>query len=72
MRVTVLAPPLAPFKPVAPATEVLDQLGYRATLRVVPGAYFAHIQDSRRQVQIGLYGWFPDYPAASNMLEAAL
>ena len=32
-------------------------------------AYFAAIQDSRHRVQIGIYGWVPDYPAASSMLQ---
>lgn len=50
---------------------LLDQLGYRATLHVLPtGAnYFAYIADSRHHVQIGPAGWLPDYPAASSMLD---
>jgi peptide/nickel transport system substrate-binding protein len=71
MRVTVFAPPLAPFNPWSrQLTTLLNRLGYRATLREVSkDAYFARIQDSRRRVQIGIYAWAPDYPAASNMLE---
>jgi YVTN family beta-propeller protein len=70
MRVTVLAPPLAPFNPWSRrVTTLLNRLGYRATLRVVPKpTYFTRVQDTRRRVQIGLYTWGPDYPAASNML----
>ena len=71
MRVTVVAPPLAPFNAWSRLlTRLLNGLGYRATLRVVPkDAYFPTVQDSRRRVQIGMGGWAPDYPAASNMLE---
>ncbi|MEO8687568.1 MAG: ABC transporter substrate-binding protein [Solirubrobacteraceae bacterium] len=71
MRVTVFAPPVAPLNPWSRLlVKLLKRLGYRATLRVLPrDAFFARIQDSRRRVQTGLYGWFPDYPAASNMLQ---
>jgi YVTN family beta-propeller protein len=70
MRVTVFAPPLAPFNPWSrQLATLLNRLGYRTTLRLLPkSAYFARIQDSRRRVQIGLYGWTPDYPAPANML----
>jgi YVTN family beta-propeller protein len=71
MRVTVFAPPLAPFNPWSRLlARLLDRLGYKTTLRELSkDAYFARIQDSRRHVQIGLYGWFPDYPAPSDMLQ---
>jgi ABC-type transport system substrate-binding protein len=71
MRVSLIAPPLAPFKPwMRQLKTLLDRLGYRTTLRVVSKpAYFAAVQDSRRRVPMGMYGWAPDYPAPANMLE---
>jgi YVTN family beta-propeller protein len=71
MRVTVVTGPLHPFKPWARLlVALLDRLGYRATLRVLPvDRYFPYVADSRHHVQIGPHGWFADYPAASNMLE---
>jgi peptide/nickel transport system substrate-binding protein len=71
MRVTVFSGPLHPFKPWARLlVTLLNRLGYRATLRVLPvDRYFAYIEDSRHRVQIGPFGWFPDYPSAANMLE---
>jgi YVTN family beta-propeller protein len=71
MRVTVFSGPLYPFKPWGRLlVTLLDRLGYRATLRVLPAArYFDYVADSRHRVQIGPWGWIADYPAASNMLE---
>ncbi|HEY5144009.1 MAG TPA: ABC transporter substrate-binding protein [Solirubrobacteraceae bacterium] len=72
MRITVLTGPLSPFKPWAREIKtLLNQLGYRATLRVFPDpdAYFRYIADSRHRAQIGPSGFFPDYPAASGMLQ---
>jgi YVTN family beta-propeller protein len=51
--------------------KLLDRLGYRATLRVLPKTvdYFAYITDSRNRAQIGGLAWAPDYPSASNVLQ---
>ena len=45
--------------------SVLDQLGYRASLRVIRGqmAYYNQPSNSRRRTQIGWFGWYEDYPA---------
>jgi YVTN family beta-propeller protein len=62
----------APFP--SPATaryvvSVLDQLGYRASLRVVkPQAYWPLLGDSRDRVQAGFFGWYQDYPAPSDFI----
>ena len=72
MRVTVDTGPLSPFRPWGhELVTLLNRLGYRATLRVLPSPdrYFQYVADSRHRAQIGLWGWFIDYPTASNMLE---
>ena len=44
--------------------SVLDQLGYRASLRMTGvNTYFSVLGDSRDRVQIGFFGWFQDFPA---------
>ena len=32
--------------------------------------YFSRVLDSRTKAQIGFFGWFPDYPAASNFFSS--
>jgi YVTN family beta-propeller protein len=50
--------------------SVLNQLGYRASLRVLgPDAYFSALGDSRNRVQIGFFPWYQDYPAPSDFLD---
>jgi YVTN family beta-propeller protein len=62
----------------APATgryivSVLDQLGYRATLRMAsPDAYFSVLGNSRDRVQAGFFSWFQDYPAPSDFIDPLL
>jgi peptide/nickel transport system substrate-binding protein len=53
---------------------VLQRLGYRARLKVVPNVdrYFLAIADSRNRIQIGSGYWFADYPAAADFLEHLL
>ena len=72
MRVTVLAPPLAPSKPwSACSSRRCRPARLPRPLRVVPkDAYFAAIQDSRRRVQVGLYRWVPDYPSPRTCCES--
>ena len=50
--------------------SVLDQLGYRASLRTVnPEAYFNVLGDSRDGVQAGFFSWYQDYPAPSDFID---
>ena len=74
-KVTVLYSDLgAPFP--SPATaryvvRILDQLGYRASLRAVAqSAYWNVIDDSRNGVQLAFYGWIQDYPAPSGFIDS--
>jgi ABC-type transport system substrate-binding protein/DNA-binding SARP family transcriptional activator len=54
--------------------SVLDQLGYRASLRVIPGwnAYGKRLYDSRQRTQIGWFSWYQDYPAPSDFIRPLL
>ena len=49
--------------------SVLDQLGYRASLRVIkPDTYYQRVGDSREHVQIGEFDWYQDFPAPSDFI----
>ena len=50
---------------------LLNRLGYRARLKVVPHApaYFHQLSDSRVRTQAGMAGWVADYPAPSNFVK---
>jgi ABC-type transport system substrate-binding protein/streptogramin lyase len=56
--------------------SVLDELGYRASLQVIPGksgtTYNRRLFDSRQRTQIGWFGWYEDYPAPSDFIRALL
>ena len=56
--------------------SVLDRLGYRASLQVIPGsngiAYNRRLYDSRQRMQIGWFGWYEDYPAPSTFIGSLL
>ena len=56
--------------------SVLDQLGYRASLQVIPGgngnAYNRRLYDSRQRMQVGWFGWYQDYPAPSDFISPLL
>jgi peptide/nickel transport system substrate-binding protein len=56
--------------------SVLDRLGYRASLQVVPGrngiAYNRRLFDSRQRTQIGWFSWYQDYPAPSDFIRTLL
>jgi len=73
-KVTVLAGGWDPGNPVRAAgryfVSILDQLGYRASLRVIldPQAYIRRAFDSRAQAQIGEFSWFQDFPAPSDFI----
>jgi YVTN family beta-propeller protein len=71
MRITVMADRVFLNPQARQLVALLDQLGYRATLHLLPKGvdYFRYIADSRHRVQIGPSGWIPDYPAASSMLQ---
>jgi ABC-type transport system substrate-binding protein/DNA-binding SARP family transcriptional activator len=66
----------APFPSLATAryvVSVLDQLGYRASLRVVDAnAYWSLLGDSRSRVQAGFWPWYTDYPAPSDFIDSVL
>ena len=75
-RVTVLYGDEDGFPTLATAryvVSVLDQLGYRASLRVVSSdAYCSVLGDSRDRVQAGFFTWYQDYPAPSDFIEPLL
>jgi peptide/nickel transport system substrate-binding protein len=51
--------------------ELLDQLGYDATLKVVTGnRYFSVIDDPSQHMQMGSFGWGSDYLAESGFIPA--
>jgi peptide/nickel transport system substrate-binding protein len=66
----------APWPSLATAryvVSVLDQLGYRASLRVAdPNAYWNLLGDSRDRTQIAFFPWYQDYPAPSNFIDPVL
>ena len=70
MHVTVTADAMFLTADARGLVRLLDELGYRATLHVLPTGtdYFRYIADSRHRAQIGPAGWLPDYPSASNFL----
>ena len=53
---------------------VLDQLGYRASLRVITGwhAYDQRLYDSRQRMQAGWFSWYQDYPAPADFISPLL
>jgi peptide/nickel transport system substrate-binding protein len=66
----------APFPSLATAryvVSVLDQLGYRASLRTVnPLNYFGVLGDSRDGAQAGFFSWYQDYPEPSDFINPLL
>jgi peptide/nickel transport system substrate-binding protein len=71
MKVTVWNTP-APQAAVAEtqsAVTALRQLGYRATLRLLPDStYFTYTNDSRNRAQVIDGGWSADYPSADDFI----
>jgi YVTN family beta-propeller protein len=59
---------------VRPVVHLLRRLGYRASLRTVPGGlnYAKQVADSRRRAQAGVWYWAADYPAPSDFLQVLL
>jgi YVTN family beta-propeller protein len=56
------------FSPLARyATGLLRSVGYRPSIKTLGGdSYFPTVGDSRNRAQMGVTGWFPDYPAPSG------
>jgi peptide/nickel transport system substrate-binding protein len=76
-RVTVWATPDAYVGLPVPVgryfVDVLHELGYRATLKVVAGQkYFPAIYDPSGHVQMAFVGWVTDYPAESGYIVPTL
>jgi peptide/nickel transport system substrate-binding protein len=77
-KVTVVTGAFGTSIPVMPTgrylVSVLDQLGYRASLRVINGsnAYLRQAYDSRRHTQLSWFSWYTDYPSASDMIGPVL
>jgi peptide/nickel transport system substrate-binding protein len=46
----------------------LRSIGYRPTIRTIPGNYFEPLVDPKSRHQIAITGWVSDYPAASNFV----
>jgi YVTN family beta-propeller protein len=72
-HVTVLASTMGfPFPSLATGryvVSVLNQLGYRASLRNVRlYVYYNVLGNSRSRVQAGFFTWFEDYPAPSDFI----
>jgi ABC-type transport system substrate-binding protein/DNA-binding SARP family transcriptional activator len=73
MRVTVLVDSSEPTGKIGPyAVSVLDRLGYRASLKVVPTVFPGLLPDSRARAQIGWFTWLQDHPSPSNFIDALL
>lgn len=54
-------------------TSVLNQLGFKATLKVISGDIeFTYIQNTNNHVQISISRWYQDYPAASDFINVLL
>ncbi|MGZ4275772.1 MAG: protein kinase domain-containing protein [Solirubrobacteraceae bacterium] len=70
MRVTVLTGHPVSEADARQLVKLLQRLGYRARLRVLPQSidYFRYISDSRHRAQIGPAGWFSDFPDAAGFM----
>jgi ABC-type transport system substrate-binding protein/DNA-binding SARP family transcriptional activator len=71
MKVTVWNTPGPPgtIAETKDAVTVLDQLGYRATLRLLPDTtYFTYTNDSRNHAQVIDGGWSADYGDADDFI----
>lgn len=75
MKVTLLIAPDNETNPTATVgpylVSVLDQLGYRASMRVASNLY-PTAADSRSRVQIAWFNWQADYPAPSDFIALLL
>ena len=77
-RVTVLTGAFGTTIPVATTgryiVSVLDQIGYRASLRVLPdfSSYDKAAYNSRYRPQVSWFGWYTDFPTPSDMISPVL
>jgi peptide/nickel transport system substrate-binding protein len=70
MHVDVWAPDPEMAKQARFMVRLLDRLGYRASLRLLPFTrYWRYVSDSRHRAQIGTIWWGSDYPAARDFLQ---
>jgi peptide/nickel transport system substrate-binding protein len=58
----------APRRVAAYFVDLLGELGYRATLHVLPqdDRYWTTVGDSRTRAQLMFQAWWPDYPSSST------
>ncbi len=72
MKVTVwnvLHTPQGGINEAEDLVQTLRQLGYRASLRLLPqSTFFAYMGDSRNHAQVIDGGWSADYPSADNFI----
>ena len=60
-------------KPGEYLTDVLNQIGFKAKLKVVdPSVYFTTIGNQRTKAQTGVANWFQDYPHPLNWFDVLL
>ncbi|HEY7622892.1 MAG TPA: ABC transporter substrate-binding protein [Solirubrobacteraceae bacterium] len=69
MRVTVWAPNTLLGGEAHFIAPLLDELGYRASVRLLGDTYFPYIANSRNHAQLGVTYWGSDYPAARDFLQ---
>jgi peptide/nickel transport system substrate-binding protein len=70
-KVTVWANPESPTKQTMEYwTDVLNEIGYDAEIKIVPGeVYFTTIGDRSLKPQTGWANWFQDYPHPANFID---
>jgi peptide/nickel transport system substrate-binding protein len=60
-------------KPAAYLADVLNQIGFKATLKIIdPSVYFTTIGNQRTKAQTGVANWFQDYPHPLNWFDTLL
>jgi YVTN family beta-propeller protein len=73
MSVTVFTDSSEPTGKLGPyVVSLLDRLGYRASLMVVPTVFPGRLPDSGARAQIGWFTWLQDHPSPSNFIDALL
>ena len=60
-------------KPAAYLADVLNQIGFKATLKIIdPSVYFTTIGNQRTKAQTGIANWFQDYPHPLDWFDVLL